>query len=90
MREDGDNIMEVESYILNPSHHTVHMQTTTNMSGHRKPVDRVGDLEVYHLRAVLNVPSLLQSGSSTPTDVLDISDAGNVKIIVCNPYIVEA
>ena len=43
MREDGENIMEVESYILNPSRHTVHTQTTTNMSGLRKPVDRVGD-----------------------------------------------
>ena len=41
MRADGDNIMEVDSYILNPARRT-HM-STANITGLGKPVDRVRD-----------------------------------------------
>ena len=53
MRADGDNIMEVDSYILNPARRT-HM-STVNMTPLGKPVDRVCDSLAYRYRLCARV-----------------------------------
>ena len=52
IREDGDNIMELESYVLNPGTRRI----ADSMKDLRKRTDGVSDLGLYDIRAYVECP----------------------------------